>query len=67
MAYDEELFKELDKTTVSTVTIGNGDSVDVKVKGVVAVETLSCTKYIYDVLFVPGLNQNLLSVGQMLE
>ncbi|CAJ2664799.1 unnamed protein product [Trifolium pratense] len=67
MAHDEELFKKLDKTIVSKVTIGNGQSVDVKGKGVVAVETLSGTKYISDVLFVPELNQNLLSVGQMLE
>ena len=67
MAHDEELFKELDKTIASKVTIGNGESVDVKVKGVVAVETLSGTKYISNVLFVPGLNRSLLSVGQMLE
>jgi hypothetical protein len=67
MAHDEELFKELDKTIASKVTIGNGESVDVKGKRVVAVKTLSGTKYISDVLFVPELNQNLLSVGQMLE
>ncbi|PNX88919.1 T-complex protein 1 subunit delta, partial [Trifolium pratense] len=67
MAHDEELFKELDKTIASKVTIRNGESVDVKGKGVVALETLSCTKYISDVLFVPELKQNMLSVGQMLE
>ncbi|KAK2437238.1 protein MAIN-LIKE [Trifolium repens] len=67
MAHDEELFKELDKTIASKVTIGNGENVDVKGKGVVAVETDSGTKYISDVLFVPELNQNLLSVGQMVE
>ncbi|KAK2434095.1 hypothetical protein QL285_019281 [Trifolium repens] len=67
MARDEELFKELDKTIASKVTIGNGESVDVKGKGVVVIETNSGTKYISDVLFVPELKQNMLSVGQMLE
>jgi len=33
----------------------------------VAVETLSGIKYISDVLFVPEINQSLLSVGQMME
>ncbi|GAU40892.1 hypothetical protein TSUD_296970 [Trifolium subterraneum] len=37
----EELFKELDKTIALKVTIGNGENVDVKGKGVVAVKTLS--------------------------
>jgi len=32
-----------------------------------AVETLSSIKYISDVLFVPEMNQSLLSVGQMME
>ena len=36
-------------------------------KKVVAVETLSGIKYISDVLFVPEINQSLLSVGQMME
>jgi hypothetical protein len=69
MAHDEALFKELDKTIASKVTIdiGNGESVDIKGKGVVDVETLSDTKYIYVVLYVPELNQNWLSVGQMLK
>ena len=60
-------FKKLDQPHKSKVKIGNGDLLDVKGKGVVAVETPISTKYISDVLFVPEISQSLLSVGQMLE
>ena len=65
--HDASIFKELDQFYTSKVTIGNGECVDVKGKGVIAVETPSGTKCISDVLFVIEVNQNLLSVGQMLE
>ncbi|CAJ2652705.1 unnamed protein product [Trifolium pratense] len=67
MTHNVGIFKELDKSFFSKVTIGNGEYVDVKGKGVVAVETPSGIKYISDVLFVPEINQSLLSVGQMME
>ncbi|GAA0169216.1 hypothetical protein LIER_40722 [Lithospermum erythrorhizon] len=38
---DKELFRELDKSQVSKVRIGNGEHIDVKGNGVVAIE--SCT------------------------
>ena len=61
------LFKELDESFYPKVVIGNGQHVEIKGKGVVAVETLSGIKHISDVLFVPEINQSLLSVGQMME
>ena len=64
MTYDEELFKELDKTTISKVKIGNGKCISVKGKGTIAIESCSGTKLITNVLYVPDINQNLLSVGQ---
>ena len=67
MTYDEELFKELDKTTISKVKIGNGKCISVKGKGTIAIESYSGTKIITDVLYVLDINQNLLSVGQLLE
>ena len=67
MTNNISLFKELDESFYSKVVIGNGQHVEVKGKGVVAVETLSSIKYILDVLFVPEINQSLLSVGQMME
>ncbi|XP_031256355.1 uncharacterized protein LOC116114354 [Pistacia vera] len=51
----------------SRVKIGNGGFVEVKGRGEVAIPTPSGTKYISNVLYVPEINQSLLSVGQMLE
>ena len=39
----------------------------VKGKGTVAIESCTCTKLIYDVLYIPYIDQNLLSVGQLVE
>ena len=49
------------------VKVGNGGYVDVKRRGTIAIKTNSGIKLIFDVLFVPDISQNLLSVGQMLE
>ena len=67
MTFDQELFRELDTSVISKVRIGNGEYIAVKGKGTVAIESCSGTKLIKDVLFVPDINQNLLSVGQLLE
>ena len=67
MTHNTSLFKELDKSFYSKVRVGNGELVEVKGKGVIAVKTPTGTKYISNVLFVPGISQNLLSMGQMLE
>nr|GLL16706.1 uncharacterized protein LOC109838978 [Ipomoea trifida] len=65
MTGDEELFRELDRSQVSNVRIGNGDCTPVKGKGTVAIESCTGTKLIFDVLYVPDIDQNLLSVGQL--
>jgi hypothetical protein len=68
MTNNQDLFKELlDRTTISKVKIGNGDYIDVKGKGIVVLNSLSGSKYISDVLYVPDIDQNLLSVGQLME
>ena len=67
MTYDREIFRELDKTTLSKVKIGNGAYIAVKGKGTVAIEGQTGLKLISDVLYVPEINQNLLSVPQLLE
>nr|GMC55548.1 Retrovirus-related Pol polyprotein from transposon TNT 1-94 [Ipomoea batatas] len=67
MTGDEELFRELDRSQVSSVRIGNGDCIPVKGKGTVALESCIGTKLIYDVLYVPDIDQNLLSVGQLVD
>ncbi|WVZ10601.1 hypothetical protein V8G54_015131 [Vigna mungo] len=64
---DRELFKELDKTALSKVRVGNGAYIAVKGKGTVAIEGQTGSKLISDVLYIPKINQNLLSVPQLLE
>ncbi|KAJ9678655.1 hypothetical protein PVL29_020743 [Vitis rotundifolia] len=67
MTYDQGLFKELDKTITSKVRIGNGAYLAVKSKGTGAIKGHTGLKLISNVLYVPEINQNLLSVGQLLE
>ena len=67
LTYDQGLFKELDKTTISKVRIGNGEFISARGKGTVAFESLSGLKLIPNVLFVPNIDQNLLSVKRLLE
>ena len=67
MTQDQELFRELDKSQVSKVKIDNGDLIIVEGKETVAIESCASTKLIYDVLYVHGIHQNLVSVGQLIE
>ncbi|KAJ8751984.1 hypothetical protein K2173_000730 [Erythroxylum novogranatense] len=62
MTNDQTLFIEIDKTLISKVKIGNGEFISVKGKGTVAIESLTGLKHITDVLYVPDIDQNLLSV-----
>ncbi|KAJ9678650.1 hypothetical protein PVL29_020738 [Vitis rotundifolia] len=55
------------KTITSKIRIGNGAYLAVKGKGTVAIEGHTGLKLISNVLYVPEINQNLLSVGQLLE
>ena len=56
MTYDQDLFREIDRTTISKVRIGNGEYILVKGKGTIAIESLTCLKLISDVLFVPKID-----------
>lgn len=67
MTFDHDLFKELDTSIVSKVKVDNRAYIAIKGKGTMAIESSSGTKLIRDVLFVPNISQNLLSVGQLLE
>jgi len=66
MTHDGKLFTELDKNIISKVKIGNETHLKVEGKWGVAIETHSGFKLISDVLYVPEINQNLLSVSQLL-
>ena len=63
MTHDKELFKELKPTKIARVRIDHGGHIPAKGIGTVAITTHLGTKVIDDVLYVPGIDQNLLSVG----
>jgi len=65
MTHDKTLFKDLKPTKVSKVRIGNDSYISAK--GTIQISTISGIKTISDVLYVPDIDQNLLSVGQLLE
>jgi len=67
MTHNKELFKELESTTITKVRIGNGDHIVVKGKCTIAIESCLGTKTIFDVLYVPEIDQNFLSVGQLIK
>ncbi|XP_016747116.1 uncharacterized protein [Gossypium hirsutum] len=67
MTHDSELFKELKSTESKKVIIGTSDYIVVKGKGTIAITSCSSTKFITDVLYVFDIDQNLLSVGQLVE
>ncbi|RVW87111.1 Retrovirus-related Pol polyprotein from transposon TNT 1-94 [Vitis vinifera] len=58
---EEQLF------VATCFTTSNSSSDSVKGKRIVAIESLIGLKYITDVLYVPDIDQNLLSVGQLIE
>ena len=67
MCEDRNIFVQLDTTINPKVRMGNGAVAEAQGKGTVAINTKSGIKYIRDVLLVPDLKENLLSVGQLLE
>ncbi|KAG8492771.1 hypothetical protein CXB51_010255 [Gossypium anomalum] len=67
MAPDVNLFKELDRSFSSRIRIGNGSLIKDKGRGNVLISSSSGNKLITDVLYVPDIDQNLLSVGQLVE
>ncbi|KAL5794297.1 hypothetical protein ACOSP7_002891 [Xanthoceras sorbifolium] len=67
MTYDRTIFKELKPTGITKVRIGNDGYISAKGKETIAITTSSGTKTISDVLYVPDIDQNWLSVGQLIE
>ena len=67
MTHNKSLFKEWCEITSSKVRVGDGKHIAVKGKGTISIPTCHGTKLITDVLYVPDINQNLLSVGELVE
>ncbi|KAJ4718260.1 Retrovirus-related Pol polyprotein from transposon TNT 1-94 [Melia azedarach] len=67
MTSNLEYFSTLDTTVRVPVRLGNGDVIESAGKGTISIPTSKGIKFINDVLLVPNLDQNLLSVGQMMH
>ncbi|XP_070665943.1 uncharacterized protein [Malus domestica] len=67
MTSQESLLLNLDRSVTCKVKIGTGDLVQAIGKGTLVVNTKHGKRYINEVLLVPRLDENLLSVGQMME
>ncbi|KAL5839776.1 hypothetical protein ACOSQ4_012384 [Xanthoceras sorbifolium] len=63
MARDLNLFSSLDRTDKTRVKLGNDNVVQAAGRANVLIQTDSGAKVIDDVLFIPDLAQNLLSVA----
>ena len=62
MNHDQDLIKELDRTYISEVRIGNGAYIVVKGKWTIVFQCYLGFILIHDVLFIPKIDRNLLSV-----
>lgn len=68
MTGNKEIFVELDESINNQVILGDGKAEKIQGKGVVAINTKTGQqRYIHDVLYVPNLAHNLLSVGQLIQ
>lgn len=67
MTFDKSLFKTLQPIRITKVWIGNDNYITSKGKWTIAISTHLGTKTISNVLYVPDIDQNLLSVGQLIK
>ncbi|CAN6690841.1 unnamed protein product [Malus baccata var. baccata] len=67
MTSRDELLVEIDRSIKAKVQVGTGVLVDVKGKGTLVIDTDKGKRYIREVMLVPGIAENLLSVEQMIE
>ena len=63
MTANEGIFLNMDTSYYSQVRLGNGALMEVKQKGTIGVQSKRGNERIYDILFVPDLDQSFLSVG----
>ncbi|XP_026459769.1 uncharacterized protein LOC113360476 [Papaver somniferum] len=67
MSGEKSLFVDMDTSINILVNMGDGNMVQANGRGTICVQTINGAKYIKDVLYVPDLAQNLLSVGKLVE
>ncbi|VVA20751.1 Hypothetical predicted protein, partial [Prunus dulcis] len=67
MTSQASLLVNIDTKVTAKVKMGIGDLVEATGKGTLVIDTKAGPRYIKEVMLVPGLDENLLSVGQMVE
>ncbi|KAI5343671.1 hypothetical protein L3X38_011547 [Prunus dulcis] len=67
MTGDRKLLADIRTNVIGKVQMPNGELVNVARIGNVVIDTSKGRKYIKEVMYLPGLKENLLSVGQMDE
>jgi len=67
MVNDRSIFKEIDDIVKVKIRLGNRTMVESKGKKTVMVETKKGMRFIKDILLVPNLEENLLSIGHIME
>ena len=67
MSGDQTWFLDMDTTVTSSVKLGNGTKLDVAGKGSIRLLVGQLSLIIQDVFYVPKLQTNLLSIGQLQE
>ncbi|CAL2248118.1 unnamed protein product [Prunus armeniaca] len=67
MTSHESLLIDIDTNVTAKVKMGTGDLVQATGKGILVIETKYGPRHIKEVMLIPGLDENLLSVGQMIE
>ncbi|CAN6572549.1 unnamed protein product [Malus baccata var. baccata] len=67
MTANKNILHNVDTTNLTRVKMGNGQLVDTLGRGNIAVHTKNGKMFIKDVMLVPDLKQNLLSLGQLIE
>ncbi|KAM2893261.1 hypothetical protein FF1_008638 [Malus domestica] len=63
----EDLLVDIDRTITAKVEMGIGQLIEVIGKGNLVIDTKMGRRYIKEVMLIPGLKENLLSVRQMME
>ncbi|KAJ7946728.1 Retrovirus-related Pol polyprotein from transposon TNT 1-94 [Quillaja saponaria] len=67
MSGTRSLFKELDESDKTDVTLGDSKNIGVEGRGTINIKTSQGNaKILQDVMLVPGLSHNLLSIGQLM-
>ncbi|KAM1208845.1 hypothetical protein ACFX2J_014457 [Malus domestica] len=63
----EDLLENINRSVTAKVEMGTGELINEVGKGELMVATKQGKRYIKEIMLVPGLKENLLSVGQMME